>query len=340
MRYALSKNQVDSNEIESLNKQGRLMFDSGRQDYLMSVCFPKLYKCRIPRIIQSPSFLTQVHLVTYLTTNANGALAFTYNPFFFAQQDNTNAYSTFFLNTDTSLNGTATSNFFTGTNISQNGAPAGTFGSYCLSSGTMEVSYIGTLDQTKGIIGGGIAVNTQAPYAHPPVTTAAATVDADSVIFSNFLNVDNLPFAYRTQLINGLKMNYFPVDDHFLNFRQIILGNPTIAANDETSSPWGFAWVCYIANGPPSTIVARLDVYLNLELMVQPQMRNFINNDVQYAKSRTTLQETSEFVLRNPGFISGEMSGNDNDRVSTFEGFKKLLGGNTEDIALIANKII
>lgn len=341
MYSALNKSRINKDEILELVKSGTQIFDSGRGDYLASVCFPRLTKCRIPRLIAAPSFLTQVHFVYNIVTNANGFASFTFNPCYFAQADNTDNKSTFFFNNNAALDGvTAGNNNYAAVNIGQNTAPAGTFGSHCLASGTIEVSYTGTLDQTKGIIGGGIAVNTQAPYAHPPQNPA--TVDADSAVFSNFLNVDNLAYAFRTQLINGIKMNYFPVDDKFLFFRQIPVANPVMAANDETYSPYGFAWVVYFANCPPASTIARLDVYLNFELMVQPQMRNFINSDVITAKSRTTLEQTSNFILEphNRRFIVTDMTSSDNDQVSTFEGFRKLLGGNRESLALLENRII
>jgi len=273
-----------------------------KENYLQSIFLPeKPQNCKIPSLFPVPRSSFMTHLQTSLTTNANGNIAFTWNPFFF-QDTSTNSqnanfittnptpsYSSFFVNNNAGLTGTsANANFFP-VDIGYGLTPNGLYAEYRLVSASCVVTYTGRMDIVSGISGIGIGLN---PAAIPQNVTPGTVSDPASGVYGNFNFIDDLYFAKRTQSVNGLRAIYFPIDTRFLNFQMI--------------GTWlqGFHIAFYGSGLPPSSNCLRVDLYMQYESTVEPLYNNYITQTPGNYSNANFLEATSDMIHKNPDVVT------------------------------------
>lgn len=119
---------------------------------------------------------------------------------------------------------------------------------YRLVSCTILATYIGSIDQHSGILGGAVDIS----Y----VNTNTADVQ-----YSIFSNTDDKMFAIQTIPFNGLKLNYFPKD--YVDFNFIRVNNATVSLSNQ-GVPTHTRLIMYGQNLPRESSI-RIEIIRNFE---------------------------------------------------------------------------
>ena len=231
------KNAVDA--LAKFNKKAEY-------NYLNNLLHPEKCKgVKIPSPIPVPSCSFQLHNCVTLTTNSHGNLAFLFNPFFLANQNDlssldgatipemagftlqkTNWLSTLWVNNHETLVGNAPNDKFRPMNIGQ--MIPNVYDQYRLVSASIVVKYIGRMDITSGVIGGAIiyddtkSVGLSAHFlreGNPDIDIL--TRSNDIAKYGNFdLAMDS--FYHQENLcLEGLRELYFPLDNSYEEYTQL-----------------------------------------------------------------------------------------------------------------------
>ena len=179
--------------------------------YLFGLVFPehpKAKNVRIPSKFPIPSFTFQQKSQFTIKPNASGNFQLQYIPqALFDDSAVTTAGSTWVC-TDAALTGTTASGITYTLNNNDFLLLKDAVQVYRLVSCTILATYIGSIDQHSGILGGGVDVS----------YLSTNTADLSYGVFST---IDDKMFALQTIPFNGLKLNYFPKDYADLNFIRI-----------------------------------------------------------------------------------------------------------------------
>ena len=232
------KNAVDA--LAKFNKKAEY-------NYLNNLLYPE--KCRgvkIPSPIPVPSCSFQLHNCVTLSTNSSGNLAFMFNPFFLANQNDlsslngtdvgdggiamnisgVNWLSSFWYNNDNSLVGNAPNEMWQPMNIGQ--TIPNVYDQYRLVSASMVVKYIGRLDITSGVIGGAIIYDeiksVGAEYKTRSQSDVEITFKNCSNSFNKYGNFDLAMDSFYHQenlCLEGVRELYFPLDNSFEEYTRL-----------------------------------------------------------------------------------------------------------------------
>lgn len=276
MYNALSRDPISLLEVSDIVGTLRQLLQIQTDEYINAILYPEAIKyAKIPSLFPIPTASFQTHFQISLITNATGQIAFTWNPWYMQDAGLTTAFSTFFVNNNNTLNGSATNNNFASTDIGYTQMPTGIYSQYRVVGASCVVTYTGRMDIVSGIVSIGVGMSQIAN----PQPSAAATVDPTSAIFGNFNLVDELPFSKQTQAINGARAIYFPIDNNMQEFAQIPTGSGITTAAQmlvNTYYKTGF-YIAFYGNGLPiSSQCLRVDFFLDFEMTVAPTFNNYI----------------------------------------------------------------
>jgi len=181
--------------------------------------------------------------------------------------------------------------------------PTNIYDQYRLVSASLNVRYIGPLEEAKGIIGGSIlydqhnspcfeeyvdsGLGAMPPYNPPPPGTEG---NPDATFYPQYENFDNLRDAFyhnESYCLEGLRMLYFPLDNSFEDFVKIFDGKHVSLERlyrefsgyarwkiPEDYYKGGFNWVVY-GQGLPSTDSIRFEICCNFECLPTASFMNF-----------------------------------------------------------------
>ena len=301
MDFTKIQNAVDA--LAAFNKRAEY-------NYLNNLLYPEKCKgVKIPSPIPVPSCSFQLHNCVTLSTNSSGNLAFIFNPFFLANNNDFNKavpinregnyeltqtefLSTLWVNNDNSLDGhSANTNFFP-VNIGQ--AIPNVYDQYRLVSASIVIKYIGRLDITSGVIGGAIiyddnkTVGCRATFTNLDSQSSdiLITTNQDLAKYGNFdLAMDS--FYHQENLcLEGMRELYFPLDNSYEEYTKLCgntqmevakVGNfYEIRYTDSDIYKSGFNYFIYVLGAPPTSSCFKVDIYCNYECLPNASFLNYL----------------------------------------------------------------
>lgn len=197
--------------IEMLNK----IRQNQEKTYLKALLFPeKVRGARIPTKFPTPSIAFTSTDTLLITTNSSGNFQLQWSPSMLLSSmpdatSLTNFGGEIWLNTVAGLDGfnvTSTRADY----VAQNSLTNSFFTclqAFRIVSACCIVQYVGSFQDTKGILGGAMDVQ-------PGIAEA-------NLNYSSFTNIDDKLYSQKTSPENGLKVNYFPVDTTDSLFLQV-----------------------------------------------------------------------------------------------------------------------
>lgn len=223
--------------------------------YMASLIDPfSVVDAKIPTPVPIPTSSFKLRTSYSIGVNSSGNAAFIYDPFYL----NMLGQSSFGVNNDVSLTGTAASNFFLAKDIGQS-MPAAIYGSYRLVSAAIRCTCIASSINASGFITLGTdfsdAIYTAAISA--PIPTAAA--------YGQFNLIENLYHHVGKAAVQGAEvmLRFIPKDESYFDYVPINNIRPT-------------TFVGYITGVAASTNALRVDIVANYEAMVLPQYTDYI----------------------------------------------------------------
>lgn len=301
MDFTKIKTAVDA--LASYNKKAEY-------NYLNNLLYPEKCKgVKIPSPIPVPSCSFQLHNCVTLSTNNVGNLAFVFNPFFLANENDSdfnnlavqdytihkvNYFSTLFVNNDNTLNGHEANGNFVPVNIGQ--TIPNVYDQYRLVSASIVVKYIGRLDITSGVIGGAIIyedskniganVNVHLNEDPADLIRPLDTRNTDLHKFGNFdLAMDSF-YHQENMVLEGIRELYFPLDNSYEEYTQLLGasktewsftgGYPKLFVNDTDAYKSGFNFFVYVLGAPPSSACFKVDIYCNFECLPNASFLNYL----------------------------------------------------------------
>lgn len=334
MHNTLSKDRIDIKNVDNLLNILKHYLEDSKDDYINTILYPEtvMYK-KIPTLFPIPSATFQMHFYyTGITTNTSGNFAWTWNPYFL-QDASATEFSTFHVNVDNSLTGSASSNFFSAVSLNYNQIPINVYGSFRVVSASVIISYVGRMDNVSGVLGAGVGLN------NAGVGTPTVIAGLGVATFAQFVQVDNLYFKEKTQCANGLRMCYFPIDDKYTYFLPL---NSNVAPGSTLANTYntGFYFAGYGQGLQPQTAgMIRFDFYVNYECLVQPQFNNFIPSSPGNSSNISAIQTASDLIQSTPDLIvkSGSDIPGSNVNVGGANLLKKIARGKDEENLLLPN---
>ena len=299
-------------------------------NYLNYLLYPEKCKnVRIPSPIPVPSCSFQLHNCITLSTNASGNLAFSFNPFFLANQNNLNNwgekiinwYSTLWVNNDDTLTGNERNDNFWPINIGQ--TIPNVYDQYRLVSASIVVKYIGRLDIVSGVIGGAIVYNDDPTIgAHFSGGGTVAESNTTNVYMAKYGNFDLAMDSFYHQeymVLDGLRQLYFPLDNSFeeytkligtsqTNFYTLETGRFLAQVPDHDIFKSGFNQFVYVLGAPPSSSCFKVDIYCNFECLPSSEFLNYMpTSTCLYSISNQEKKETIDIIQKTPIMKSNEI---------------------------------
>ena len=295
-------------------------------NYLNYLLYPEKCKnVRIPSPIPVPSCSFQLHNCITLSTNASGNLAFSFNPFFLANQNNLNNwgekiinwYSTLWVNNDDTLTGNERNDNFWPVNIGQ--TIPNVYDQYRLVSASMVVKYIGRLDIVSGVIGGAIVYNDD-PTIGAHFSQGTNTTNVYMAKYGNFdLAMDSF-YHQEYMVLDGLRQLYFPLDNSFEEYTKLIgtsqtsfytleqTGRIYAQVPDHDIFKSGFNQFVYVLGAPPSSSCFKVDIYCNFECLPSSEFLNYMpTSTCLYSISNQEKKETIDIIQKTPIMKSNEI---------------------------------
>ena len=238
MDFTNIKNAVDA--LSRFNKKAEY-------NYLTNLLHPEKCKgVKIPSPIPVPSCSFQLHNCVTLSTNSSGNLAFVFNPYFLANQNDLTALNdqlvypsastryirgvdwltSFWYNNHETLAGNTPNENWAPMNIGQ--TIPNVYDQYRLVSASIVVKYIGRLDITSGVIGGAIIYddikNVGAQYRYQDNVgdvQNGVTANYPLAKYGNFdLAMDS--FYHQENLcLEGMRELYFPLDNSYEEYTKL-----------------------------------------------------------------------------------------------------------------------
>jgi len=261
LKHIATKGSVDVSLFKELTEAFSNFRSSMVANYAMTVLNPWKYKAvKAPSELPIPSATFSIRSSINLITNNKGNLAFAFDPYYLV----VGSFSSFGLNNNDLLVGTAVSNFFLATDIGQN-LPAAIYSKYrCVSAGIklqVTSSYLNTT--------GYASVGLQFSAGGVAATGSAITTYQN---FGNFNQIENAYYRQTVPLRSGeiIEQNWLPIDPTFLTFTDLGVGGKNCTI------------VGYIAGGPQTTTVARLEFIMNMEAIVDLAYVDYIPQDISY----------------------------------------------------------
>jgi len=263
--------------------------------YLDDLMYPEAaMHSKIPNTVPFPTASFKMHETYTITPNNKGNFVFTWNPFFLTEAVNTS----FCLNIDNSLDGTATSNLFNGVAIGQQ-IPV-IYTEYRLVSAALVVQPKNSVLNMQGTLSGACIIDPMIPQGNP------GFINPNCQQYGNFTYTDD---AYYNQVVSakdGLRCLYFPLDISFEQFQPI--------SNIKT----GFNFLVYGQGLQASQPCIRVDFYMNFEATPSASYMQYIPRSIatycapeDKSKAVQQVQEKSvakwDGVLVNPNKVNSKV---------------------------------
>ena len=315
--------RVIQRQIEQLSKFSQ----EENYEYLQDLMHPETRPgAKIPSRIPVPSTTFQLKSVATASTNGKGNLLVKANPWVLASDaavGKTFSYKTVTnydcwgyicppftglgLDSYASLDGineTVWNNtFFQGIDMGQT-IPDGLYSSFRVVSASLRAKYIGPVEKASGLCGGGITNHpiegsmfryynvvkdsTKPPYdpSHNNYNTLTGGTE-----FTVFNNIDHLTYSYSGNVLDGVRLLYFPIDNKYEEFTKVFRGDendlqflpyppdftlyssPLVNVKTFNNSFW---WLIYFQGLPASTQCVRLELTINYELMPSEKYLNYM----------------------------------------------------------------
>ena len=201
--------------------------------------------------------------------------------------------STLFFYNQTDLNGTtAISNddYISVIDIGQS-IPAGVYDQYRLVSASMRIIYTGPLDEAAGVIGGAIVFGDRENIVGCQVQLKNYIPDGNTFDsysngreYSVFNRLRYAPYFRENNILEGLRMLYFPIDNKSNEFCPLVgrdrtfmqtswsgVNAPLIASDYMRD----FGWYFYVQGGPKQKSF-RLEMDCNFEVLPNAKVLNYM----------------------------------------------------------------
>lgn len=285
MHNILRGEKINVDDFGSVVDAIQQMKDDQEWDYLNALVHPEKAKgAKIPSTIPVPSSSFQLHNSVQVSTNSAGNACIVFNPFFLqSNAAGAPTTSTFFINNNAALTGSASDNHFVATNIGQGIPPV--YNEFRIVSASIVIKYVGRIDIVQGVIGGAIIFDqniTAADYSTNAVNANLAKYGDFNLAMDSFYTQENLT-------LNGLRELYFPLDTTFEQYTNL------------GSVKTGFGQMVYILGGVPSSPAYKIDIYVNYECLPDSTFLNYIPtsmNQSEYAAERK--RDAVKIVQQNP----------------------------------------
>lgn len=329
-------------EINKLNKLKAL----SNYDYLNDLLYPEKRKCvKIPSNIPIPSCSFTLSEQFQIQTNNMGFLMLRFNPFLLLSDDIHGGRFTFKVNTTTyycyanylsSLAYFRRNNWqgepMEGVNIGSNlqtmrfqDIPP-VYSKYRLVSGSLSVKYIGELVGTQGTIGGSILYEEQnyirgryfrytvpnKPFNPTDYTNQFGINDYVGPM-DNINLIRDATYNQENNLLDGIRLLYFPIDNSYKDFYDIIsLNDVKFTPKSGTTAikatiplkkvKTGFTWYVYCANAPPTANML-VSINLNFEAIPSSEYLNYmpVTADIYnmtYAQEKEIIERVQEVAIQ------------------------------------------
>jgi len=231
-----------------------------RSKYLSSLADPfHVRGARVPSLISPPSACFSVRSIIPLTTNALGNVAFFIVPNYLLSSTGTTSNSA--VNNAATLTGLASDNNFNAISIGQI-LPADFYVRYRLVSAGMRVYVYPSSNNDNGLLTTSVTYETVVAATIGAVVTSAAQ-------FGDFSQIEN-GFYKQTTTIASREVQeqvYLPIDEAAWDYQQVgLVGKPP-------------SWVGYITGASPSTTIARLEVIMNFEAILDNQYTDYLPSE-------------------------------------------------------------
>ena len=334
MDFTKIKTAVDA--LASYNKKAEY-------NYLNNLLYPEKCKgVKIPSPIPVPSCSFQLHNCVTLSTNNSGNLAFVFNPFFLANENDNdfngeiiqgdspyalhkvNFFSTLYVNNNDTLNGHELNNNFDPINIGQ--TIPNVYDQYRLVSASVVVKYIGRLDITSGVIGGAIMyedsknVGSSVQYnilSDPDTDRTILSHNQDLAKFGNFdLAMDSF-YHQENMVLEGIRELYFPLDNSYEEYTQLLgvskaewapNGN-RLVVNDTDAYKSGFNFFVYVLGAPANSACFKVDIYCNFECLPNASFLNYLPLSMNAGTITNTEKKTAISIVQQKPIMSMKEKG-------------------------------
>jgi hypothetical protein len=176
--------------------------------------------------------------------------------------------------------------------LNQNIDP-GIYSMYRLVSASVHIQYFGELNYARGTIGGGICID-ENNYLTCEFKVGSSTTSRSNNKMKEYVkynNIRHLSYFKENNLIEGIRLLYFPVDNRGLEFKKLVTyesiyqvgmtsGNDysTIRRNlflNSDNYDNRFSWLCFLENTPVNSHI-KIDLYCNFECVPDYKMLNYI----------------------------------------------------------------
>lgn len=284
---SLNKDKI-YDTIEILNK----IRHNQEKTYLKALLFPeKVRGARIPTKFPTPSIAFTSTDTMLITTNSSGNFQLQWSPsMLLSSLPNTTVQTSFgteiWLNVDnTRLNGYTVIAEANRSDYTAQSPMVNSFFS-CLQafrvvSACCIIQYVGSFQDTKGVLGGALDVQPGSSVAN--------------LNYTSFNNIDDKLYSQKTNPENGLKINYFPVDMSDSQFLQI---------NKLPTENYLATHVRILAYGqslPVSSQCIRVDFVKNCEGIPGPAGQDLLSTayEVDYSESGDAFIKASKTMAGN-----------------------------------------
>jgi len=229
--------------------------------YQQSIMRPELMlKAQIPRQFGQVTLPLSRHLTIPVVTNVLGNMFIAYQPY--ALCDNSNNYTTFYLNNSPTYDGATTLGVATALGVAHPySIPAGNVQSYSLVSASMTVQPQNNWSTITGKLGF-CSILLAAGNNIPPGSAAGAFIN--TLAIQTFAFIENQAHYNEANLQNSqsARIIYTVADIH--DFEKFGINSPEgVTAENETT------FLLY-ATGCPASAKFNVEIYLNFEVTVQP----------------------------------------------------------------------
>lgn len=257
----LTDRHVSIRDLKRLGEQLNNSLMLKRSKYFISLAQPWKHRtARVPTLITPPSSTFSVRGIVSLTTNALGNVAFVFNPYYLDPSGG--GYSSFAINNNAALTGTAASNFFIATSIGQT-LPADFYTRYRLVSSGLKLYCYPSSNNDNGIAS--ISVSFE-----PLSISSVPGTNASAQQWGDFNQIENGYFKQTTTVASRVvqEHSFIPIDETFFDYTAVGV------------SKTGFLWTGYISGAAPSSTIARVEFICNYEALLDNQYVDYLPSDV------------------------------------------------------------
>lgn len=302
LRMDLSSSKLDIKNIKDQIKDLSTFKKAQNFDYLNNLLKPeKARGSKIPSQVPVPSCAFQLHNSVTISTNASGNCAFIFNPYFLADSTclgapiingetkyASNFMTTLWVNNDSTLTGNGNNGEWIPTDISQT-LPS-VYNQYRLVSASIQVRYIGRLDEAAGVIGGAIILDELQTVgtlvqsgSYAPGGQTAPSEAPDLAKYGNFELARDSYYHQENACLEGLRMLYFPIDNSYEEYCNItnqdnIDGAEVAGGTVEVirKEKMAFNWMFWAVGTPANKNCFKIDIFCNFECLPDPAFLNYM----------------------------------------------------------------